>query len=254
MQAVVDAAVEPRSLLGVTTTRDTSKAVDILNGAAKSSDPKIRANAFNESVRLAGDHGDTSALKEARKNAVANDTSGAIAASAKTMDEKGKAAFVDASFDALHDVANNKGMSEADKKANAQRILQGLGAVVPEGAPEDLKNPMQQRRISRSGWPISPRKRKTLFILSLLEQPPTPGALSGAQLARLTEANPELADNVVDGAYSSKPSDFMLAMREASNSTKVAYIKALKEGGASGIPRPISILSEPTCSLISTTL
>ena len=132
MHDVVDKAVKDGTFWG----KNTDEAAAILNAAAKSGDPKIRTNAYNESVRLAGDHGDTSALKEARKNAVANDT-GAIAASAKTMDEKGKAAFVDASFDALHDVANNDKMSEADKKASAQRILQGLGAVIPETAPKD---------------------------------------------------------------------------------------------------------------------
>jgi len=238
MKAVVDAAVEPRSLLGVTTSHDTSKAVDILNGAAQSSDPKIKANAFNESVRLAGTHGDTSALKEARKNLVASDTSGAIAASAKTMDEKGKAAFVDASFDALHDVANNGTMSEADKKANAQRILQGLGAVIPEGAPADPKKPdATTKDIAQRLDNLSPQE-KALVYPQLAGTAGSPGAMSGAQLARLTEANPALADNVDNGHYTSDPSAFIKAIREGSDSTKVAYIKALKEGG--GIQDPTS--------------
>lgn len=160
----------------------------------------------------------------ANKNPVATGTGNAIAANAKTLDEKGRAGFVAASFAALRDVANNSSMSDADKTASAQRILEGLGAVIPDAAPKDRNSrDATTGDIAQRLDCLTDAKKKLIY-------PTLANALTGAQLARLTEANPKLAQGVKDGGYTSEPSTFMKAIQDAPEKTRTGYVNALRDG------------------------
>ena len=126
MKAVLNEAVGNGSgWLG--TTYDTSKAADILNGAAKSSDAGIRTSAYNAgAAKLAEIGGNDPALKAALANLAPN-------VDPKKLDENGKKAVVDASVEALRTGRGNAGTIlnglNSEQKAEVAQGLQNL----PEG-------------------------------------------------------------------------------------------------------------------------
>ena len=196
MKADVDAAVEKHS--GVfSTTYGTSKAADILNEAAKSNDPKIRANAFNAgAAKLAEIGGDDPAMKAALANL-------SLKVDQKDLNEDGKKAFMDARFDAL-------------KTGDAKAALNGLNA--------DQMKDVAQRLGSLPG------EERTSVYQNLAQ------TATGEQLARLTEANPKLAGNSLYGIPISSPSEFIEAVQSAPGKTKEEYVQTLGKDNRIGQP------------------
>ena len=123
---------------------------------------------------------------------MASDTSGAIAANAKSLDDKGKAAFVDASFEALK-----------SGRGNAEAILNGLNSDQKAEVAQRLQN-------------LSADERKSAFA-SIAK------TANGKQLADLTRqlqpsAQSELAEAIRD--------------TDGNNKAKIDYVRELAPGVA----------------------
>lgn len=195
MKAVLDAAVEKGSGW-FSPTYNTGTAAKIIEGAAKSGNDRIKTNAFNAGAAKLAETGDPG-LKATLANLVANDKNNAIA---KGLDENGKKAFVDASFDAL-------------KNGNAGTVLKGLNAEQRADVARRLQMLPYDERISTYANITS--------------------TADGKQLAALIQANPSLAEPTysVDGSKAT-PSQFVSAIKEnASPQMKLDFIKDLAETG-----------------------